>query len=583
MSALKQYIQSPLRLIINVVFYMTCVFSTIDTTLFVYPSLSRSMLMECCVLALTLIAITHAVAKRKNFVIDSLSIYLLCWITFVVVHGLLLPVMEEYRTLYLCITLFGVLPLAYLRSIGMLTRRSIENGLLLVTMMHILCILGQYMGFFSSYNAYFAVVGFNENPTVTAIYIVGTLPLIVGRLRDKRFKTFYFILLLLCLLSLVCLKCRTAYIGLCIENFIGTTFYVRNNKNSVPILYKWAFLLLSLVIVAVVAMKLYKLKQDSADSRLLIWKLSAKMIVEKPQGYGYGLYEKYYNLRQSDYFRGDVSSDIERRTASFTAMAYNDYLEHGVEGGIIGMFFIVTFYVMLIRKSLRKCDMQICCVVGSFSVMSLTNFVYSSIQPWLLLMCYASLLVTIPEKSKGANRYVSSVSVVLLLLSVISMIKVISMTRGQIVLKSYSERIPKRQGVSDSLMLQLRASVGTSEAYWNLCAYNNIKQGKYAEAMAELKKAHQLTSSPQVFEMLYFVCQHNEKEKEGIKYIDTLCSLQPSLLHPKLLLMEYYKRHGERDMALKYAKDILITPARVNNETSLKIKSKAQDFINSNH
>ncbi len=583
MSAIKRYSQSSWHLLTNVVFYMTCVFSTIDTTLFVYPSLSRSLLMECGVLALTLIAITHAIAKRKNIAMNYFSIYLLCWITFVVVHGLLSPVMEEYRTLYLCITLFSVLPFAYLRSIGMLTRRSIENGLLLVTMMHILCIMGQYMGLLSSYNAYFSVVGFNENPTVTAIYIVGTMPLLAGRLRERRYKKSYFILLLLCLLSLVCLKCRTAYIGLCVEIFIGITFYVRKNKDSVLIAHKWAFLLLSLVIVAVGAMKLYKLKQDSADSRLLIWKLSTKMIVEKPQGYGYGLYERNYNLRQSDYFRGGVSSETERRTASFTAMAYNDYLEHGVEGGIIGMLFIVTFYIMLIRQSLRKRDMRICCVVGSFSVMSLTNFVYSSIQPWLLLMCYASLLITMPEKPKGVNRYASSVSVFFLILSFIAMTKVLLMTRGQIVLKSYIERITKRQDAADGLMLQLRASIGTSEAYWNLCAYNNIKQGKYAEAMAELKKAHQLTSSPQGFEMLYFASQHTEKEEEGIKFMDTLSNLQPTLLHPKLLLMEYYKRRGERDMALKYAKDILITPARVNNEKSLKIKTKAQDFINSNH
>lgn len=583
MFALNNCNQVFLCLLTHVIFYMTCVFGAIDTNLFVYPSLSRSLLMEGGILLLTLIAIAYAIVRRMNIVIDSLSICILCWITFIVVHGLLSPIMEVYRTLYLCITLFSVLSLAYLRSIKVLTRNNIENGLLLIFVIHIIYILGQYFGVLSSCNPSYPIVGSNENPTVTAIYIVGCLPLIIGRLKEKRHKTFYLLLLSSCIFSLTCLKCRTAYIGLCVEIFIGIIFYVRKNRDSILIRNKWIFLLLSLVIIMLVSYKLYKFKQDSADSRLLIWKLSAKMIVEKPQGYGYGLYERNYNLRQSDYFRSDVSSDMERRTASFTVVAYNDYLEHGVEGGVIGMLFILIFYVMLIRKSFRKHDMQICCVVGSFCVMSFTNFVNSSIQPWLLLMCYASLLISIPEKTKGVNRYAFFINILLLILSVIAITKVVLITKGQIVLKSYSERITKRKGVSNNLMKQLRVSVGTSEAYWNLCAYNNVKQGKYAEAMSELWHAHQLTSSPQVFKMLYFVCQHTEKDaEEGIKYLDTLCNIQPSLLYPKLLLMENYKKRGERGMALKCAEDILITPARVNNEKSLKIKSKAQEFINFN-
>ena len=264
---------------INVIFYFACVFSTIETHLFIYPSLSRSLLMECTIMLLTLIAIMYAIVRRVNIVSDSLTIYLLCWITYVVVHGLLSPVMEVYRTLYLCISLFSIPSIAYLRIMGILARRNIENGVLLIAVIHVLYIMGQYMGVLSSCNPSYHIVGSNENPTVTAIYIVGCLPLIVVRLKEKRYKYFYFLLLSLCLFSLVCLKCRTAYIGLFVEIFIGIIFYVRKNKNSILITYKWTFLLLSLAIIVFTSLKLYMLKQDSADSRLLIWKLSTRMIV----------------------------------------------------------------------------------------------------------------------------------------------------------------------------------------------------------------------------------------------------------------------------------------------------------------
>ncbi len=43
----------------------------------------------------------------------------------------------------------------------------------------------------------------------------------------------------------------------------------------------------------------YKTKQASADGRILIWKVSAGLLAGKPfGGYGYGLFEREYNLAQ---------------------------------------------------------------------------------------------------------------------------------------------------------------------------------------------------------------------------------------------------------------------------------------------
>lgn len=64
------------------------------------------------------------------------------------------------------------------------------------------------------------------------------------------------------------------------------------------------------------------------------------MIAENPfKGYGYGLFERNYNLKQASYFANQTSSNTERRNASFVAMAYNDYLEQTIEGGILGLLF----------------------------------------------------------------------------------------------------------------------------------------------------------------------------------------------------------------------------------------------------
>lgn len=99
-------------------------------------------------------------------------------------------------------------------------------------------------------------------------------------------------------------------------------------------------MLLFSITIFIVGIHLYQIKNNSADGRLLIWKLSTKMIAENPfKGYGYGLFERNYNLKQASYFANQTSSNTERRNASFVAMAYNDYLEQTIEGGILGLLF----------------------------------------------------------------------------------------------------------------------------------------------------------------------------------------------------------------------------------------------------
>lgn len=104
--------------------------------------------------------------------------FILGWIAYIAFHGWSVPVMEEYRTYYLCITLFSILPLAYLRCHRLLTRRSIENGLLLTAIIQLLYIGGQAIGLTESGNTCFSITGANENPTVTAVYLTGCMPLL---------------------------------------------------------------------------------------------------------------------------------------------------------------------------------------------------------------------------------------------------------------------------------------------------------------------------------------------------------------------------------------------------------------------
>lgn len=190
-------------------YLLTCVAATIDTHLFVYPSLSRSLLMEVgllvCGLAVCftlILGITGSFSTLTQIAKDCngkskvcsirsirgcklLHLYVFAWVVYTLVHGWLSPVAEWYRTTYLCVTLLSIITLSHAVSAGLLTRRHIVSGLMLVAVAHVVAVFAQWLGFMDSENLLFPITGFNDNPNVTAMYLVGVMPLLFHRFTKR--------------------------------------------------------------------------------------------------------------------------------------------------------------------------------------------------------------------------------------------------------------------------------------------------------------------------------------------------------------------------------------------------------------
>ncbi|GHT80081.1 hypothetical protein AGMMS50262_24160 [Bacteroidia bacterium] len=86
--------------------------------------------------------------------------------------------------------------------------------------------------------------------------------------------------------------------------------------------------------------KIYYLKKDSADGRLLVWTVCLTMIKEKPlTGWGVNGFQKNYLLKQGEYFKNHPNSPWAD-LADDTTSPFNEFLKVGVEYGIIGYFSI---------------------------------------------------------------------------------------------------------------------------------------------------------------------------------------------------------------------------------------------------
>lgn len=494
---------------------------------------------------------------------------------------MLSPVVEWYRTTYLCVTLLSIIVFSYGLRCGILTRRLIVNGLLVIAAAHVIAVFAQWLGILEPEDALYPVTGFSDNPNVTAMYLVGCVPFMVQRVAYSDRRSAYVMFLTLLLISVIMLRCRTAYIGLAVETAV-LLLAVRRARQALCS-YKWLSITIAAVLLSVSAVRMYDMKRDSAAGRMLIWHLSAQMICERPSGHGYGLFEKHYNQHQAAYFAAGGGTETERRTATYVGMAYNDYLEHGVDGGIIGMLFLAGFYVLAILMSVRRKDRSATATLSAFAVMSMTNFVTASIQPWLMAVCVASMSLTDGEHLDADRKTPDGKSLqhLLPLLAIIctGLFIVARMTLSQMELKHLEDRIKSGERVPDAEFAGLENRIYSSEAYWRTRVANNIRNNDHAAAMVSARKGLMLTSNPSLL-LVQSSCLLRQKDTAGaVKTLEDVCHMQPSLLYPKLYLMRLHTADGDTAMALRRAGEIISTQPKVDNEDASLIRREAKTLI----
>lgn len=571
------------RYITCIIYVSLCIFATIDTGLFVYSSLSRSLLMEAGITLLDFVCVSFSILRRDSLPVSRYTIFVLTWAAYVMLHAIIVTPHEIYRTLYLSITLLMIPVINACIKTGLLSRRNIEDGLVLIAVIHIIFIVAQWLGVSDSGNVFFPVTGSNDDPTVTALYLAGVMPLLLVRFWNAERHYWYMLLVISALVCITTLHCRTAYIGLAVEAVV-CLFMLYGDKlpKSASHPLRLCFVTVLVVVMAVAAgHRLYSMKKDSADGRLLIWRLSAEMIVDKPLGHGYGQFEKCYNLRQVDYFSQGGFTDAERRNADFVYMPYNDYLEHGVEGGAIGMMLLVVFYVVNVRKAWKDRKVREAAVLTAFAVMSLTNFVYTSIQPWLLVMCCSALIMSDDKEEMSQHNHIRTtrtVNALALTLLLIAAYPLVNMLRAQLALKSIDNAMEAEGGVDDSRFAAMERPVATSEAYWCLRAKNSMAQGNYADATAYIRNARQYSSAPELLYMEAGCQQETGNMEAGMCLIDTMSNMLPHMLRPKQILMRYNASLGNRDEALRHADDIISTGAKIDNGTAREIIKEAKQY-----
>lgn len=544
--------------------YFGCVF---NTHLMLVPPLSNYFTFTLCSILLCILAVYKYSACIPT---GKLSFLVLLWCIYISVHTLfMINKADYYIPVYLTYSLGMYMAFCLLFTHDTSLRLKTSSIILTIAFFQSVYCLFQFVGITESLSPYFQITGSFSNPNVSAMQIAASLPLFT---RIKKHKLLYTGSLLLCFFALLILNCRTAWIGatfyILFNLYTHYEFYLKNVYKRLTLCKKLSVVLLFIGLSIIVSGFLFQYKQTSSDSRFAIWNQCIEMVGQHPlKGYGYGMFEKEYNLF--------------RPTASQVFMAYNDYLEQAVEGGIIGFLFFLIFICWLLTSSIRCKDKIAVCGLWLIAIMGLFNFIVNAFPVWYLFLFYAASVfidtnkiyfITIGKKSKA----------IILTLFTIFLFNHGRIAYYQTEAKTHIDKINKNVIDKEHILTLLNDdyTVLDNSPYF-LDAYSHILYyyEEYAKAIPIHIQALNYTSTPSIYIRLG-KCYRMEKEytkAEGAFL--TAFHILPSNFESRYLLMSLYGEIGQTKKQADMAHEIIELRPKIPSKKVEEYKLKAYEII----
>lgn len=140
---------------------------------------------------------------------------------------------------------------------------------------------------------------------------------------------------------------------------------------------------------------IYSLKKDSADGRLLMWKITAQAMMKQPlTGVGLGGFPAAFAEAQAEYFASGRGTETEKMVAGCPEYAFNEYLQIGLEQGIPGLVVFVGWLGLSLYIGVRNRHYGVTGGIVALAVFAFSSYPLQLPSFWILL-----LFLTCPPQS----------------------------------------------------------------------------------------------------------------------------------------------------------------------------------------
>lgn len=449
----------------------------------------------------------------------------------------------------------------------------------------VLVVLVEILKIHSFYpNSIHSINGTFGNPNVVGIFLALLVPIAIFKSQKSQNEKFiYLFFSSIFILTVILTMCRSAIVFLIFSLLTYAVSYfslIRFKK----------LILISLIIFGlfVSLLSIWGSKKDSNESRRLIWKVTWKMIKEKPlTGYGLANFEKEYNLYQSQYLKHKSTSVNELYATGYIRQPYNEFYYFWVTGGITNLLIYFSFGILAafyFLKSFNDQNNQILftSALSLVSVFLVSAFTYTFYVPEIELFLFLHLGI-IATQIKPVK--ITTINVRALIVSVICGTLFIGIYACNLIKADYQ--------VSKTIESKLPSvQVNVFEKYYYLNSTNPqflfnyalslIKARRYGEAIHQLEIVKSYSS---YYEIYYVAGISNELVQRfdiaKQNYL-TASALYPSMFRPNYALFRLYLKENKQDEATAIALKIDRMPVKVNSTVTQKIKHEIKSFLTHN-
>lgn len=356
--------------------------------------------------------------------------------------------------------------------------------------------------------------------------------------------------------------------------------------------------ILGIVTIATILISgIYFLKKDSANGRLLIWKVTTQMIKQKPiAGHGYNSFQAKYMNYQAEYFSKATNAQ-EALLADDTKYAYNFLLKTTAEYGIIGLFLVGAIIILAFFKPTQLTNIkniyQIIAKAGLIGIFAFSIFSYPeeilSIKI-ILVVCLAIISTYSKEfnfdlkKSasvKYLNQSLNGIRIFLLIAILIH-----TYPKINILIKKFKHRNDAGWqydiGHYDGCLSEYEKCY-TAFKYDGeyLLTYGKAlsMSGKHKKALHILDRTEKYLSNTIVYrtkgDSYKALGQHDKAEYNYVISSDMI----PSRFYPKYLLAKLYYETGQHRKAIEMATEILNKRIKTNSYAIKEIHEEMKNIL----
>ena len=437
--------------------------------------------------------------------------------------------------------------------------------------------LSQLYGYSVSNHGLYGFTGSFYNPGPCMGFLAMCLPVCLHEWLERRKSVGGYIALGVLLLMLCVLPAgmsRSAWIAAAVASaYIGwmhyrkqITAWIRKHK----ILTIGAFIALSFALGGA-----YLLKKDSADGRLLMWKVSVQAIKEKPlTGYGWDYVAGAYGEAQEKYFSKGDYTEQDERVAGSPEYVFNEYLQAAMAWGV------PVLCVILLLVIAAMTGHHVSGNYGLFGAMlSLAVFSFSS-YPFQFPLFVAAFGLLVLTGLSGWFRFFP-----VALLFPVGLCWCAGIYGGYV----YFTHVQEREAVKNRwqrvrMFYHSGAYSEAVESYmpfhesmkWNARYLFELghachKAGKYDESNKYLKEALKISADPMILNIMGKNCQAEKLYIEAEHYLLRSVNRLPGRIYPYYLLFKLYDEMPEG----KYAQERKEWAARMVLEKEPKVQSTA--------